>query len=71
MECLIGKLHPYLGPQKVSKNPQTYFVYNTLPKSPKSHFDCLRPLGDKDHEIGSLIIFRILTPNLVHIALNF
>jgi hypothetical protein len=40
--------HPYLTIQKVSKNPQTYYVYNTLPKSAQSHFGCLRPLGIKN-----------------------
>jgi hypothetical protein len=37
--------HPYLTPQKVSKNPHTYCFHNTLPKSAKSHFICLCPLG--------------------------
>jgi hypothetical protein len=43
----LDSYHPYLTPQKVSKNPQTYCVHNTLPKSAKSHFDSLRPLGVK------------------------
>jgi hypothetical protein len=42
---LLESYHPYLTPQKVSKNPQTYCIHNTLSKSAKSHFGCLRPLG--------------------------
>jgi hypothetical protein len=47
----LESYHPYLQPQKVSKNPQTYCVYNTLPKSAKSHFGCLRSLGVKQYNI--------------------
>jgi hypothetical protein len=43
--------HPYLPPQKVSKNPQTYCIHNTLPKNVKSHFNCLH-----------LLEVKILTP---------
>jgi hypothetical protein len=41
----LESYNPYLQPQKVSKNPQVYCVHNTLPKSAKSHFGCLRPVG--------------------------
>jgi hypothetical protein len=41
----LESYHPYLAPQKVSKNPQTYCVHNTLLKSAKSRFGYLCPLG--------------------------
>jgi hypothetical protein len=41
----LESYHLYLEPQKNSKNPQTYYVHNTLPKSAKSHFGCLCLLG--------------------------
>jgi hypothetical protein len=41
----LESYYPYLTPQKVSKNPQTYCVHNTLPTSARSHFGCLSPLG--------------------------
>jgi hypothetical protein len=42
----LESYHPYLTPQKVSKNPQTYCVHNTLPNVQKP-FLLLRPLGVK------------------------
>jgi hypothetical protein len=30
--------HPYLLPQKVSKNPKNYCIHNSLPKDAKIHF---------------------------------
>jgi hypothetical protein len=39
----LESYHPYLQPQKVSKNPQTYCVHNTLPKVQKIHFGCFGP----------------------------
>jgi hypothetical protein len=51
----LESYHPYLQPQKVSKYPQTYCVHNILPKSAKSHFGCLRPLGVKVKESILLI----------------
>jgi hypothetical protein len=44
---LLESYHPYLTPQKVTKNPQTYCAHNTLSKSAKSYFGCLRLLGVK------------------------
>jgi hypothetical protein len=43
----LESYHPYLTPQKVSKNPQTYYVHNTLSKSANSCFGYLRLLGVK------------------------
>jgi hypothetical protein len=43
----LESYYPYLQPQKVSENPQTYCVHNTLLKSAKSHFGCVCPLGVK------------------------
>jgi hypothetical protein len=46
----LESYHPYLTPQqKVSKNPQTYCVHNTLSRSAKSRFNCLRLLGINLH----------------------
>jgi hypothetical protein len=41
----LESYHPYLPPQKVSKNPKIECIYNGLPKNAKSHFGCLGPLG--------------------------
>jgi hypothetical protein len=41
----LESYHPYLQPQKVLKNPQTYCIHITLPKNTKSHFGCLSPIG--------------------------
>jgi hypothetical protein len=43
----LESYHPYLTPQKVSKNPQIYCVHSTLHKKTKSNFGCLRLLGVK------------------------
>jgi hypothetical protein len=51
----VESYHPYLTPQKVSKNPQAFCVYNTLSKGP---FGCLRPLG-----INGMKIFLMLYKN--------
>jgi hypothetical protein len=48
----LESYYPYLQPQKVSKTPQTYSVHNTLPKSAKSHFGYLCPLGIKQYKIS-------------------
>jgi hypothetical protein len=40
----LESYHPYLPPQKVSKNLQTHCIHSTLPKNAKSHFGCLLPL---------------------------
>jgi hypothetical protein len=40
---LLERYYPYLPFQKVSKNPQTYCIHNTLPKNAKSHFGYLCP----------------------------
>jgi hypothetical protein len=34
----LESYNPYLQPQKVSKNPQKIYTYNSLPKPAKSHF---------------------------------
>jgi hypothetical protein len=41
----LESYHAYVQPQKVSKNPQTYCVHNTLSKRAKSHFGYLCRLG--------------------------
>jgi hypothetical protein len=33
----LESYHPYLQPQKVSKNPKIYCIYKSLPKVPKFH----------------------------------
>jgi hypothetical protein len=63
----LESYHPYLQPQKVSKNPQTYCVHNTLPKSTKSHFGYFRPLKVNGQMLPFQVIFhrlilRILPP---------
>jgi hypothetical protein len=44
---MLESYHSYLPPQKVSKNPQTYCICNTLSKSAKNHFGYLHPLRVK------------------------
>jgi hypothetical protein len=34
----LESYHPYLLPQKVSKNPKIYCIYSSLPKPAKNHF---------------------------------
>jgi hypothetical protein len=41
----LESYHPYLQPQKVSKNPKFYCIHKYLPKNSKSRFDFLGPLG--------------------------
>jgi hypothetical protein len=43
----LESYHPYLQPQKVSKNPKIYYIYNSLPKNAKTYFGSLGPLGVK------------------------
>jgi hypothetical protein len=49
--------HPYLPPQKVSKNPQTYCIHSTLSKTEKTILVAFVFLGinyatNKIHAIG-------------------
>jgi hypothetical protein len=60
---LLESYHPYLTPQKVSKNLLTYCVHSTLPKSAKSQFNCLRHLGINFHEIWSEELHYEKQPN--------
>jgi hypothetical protein len=42
----LESYHPYVHPQKVSKNPQKYCVHSSLPKNAtKNRFGSLGPLG--------------------------
>jgi hypothetical protein len=34
----LESYHPYLWPQKVSKNPKIYCIHSSLPKESKTHF---------------------------------
>jgi hypothetical protein len=43
----LESYHPYLQPQKVSKNPKNYCIYSSLPKNAKSCFGFLGTLGFK------------------------
>jgi hypothetical protein len=43
----LENYHPYSLLQKVSKNPQIYYIHNSLSKNSKNHFDFLRTLGIK------------------------
>jgi hypothetical protein len=43
----LESYHPYLKPQKVSKNPKIYCIRTSLSKNAKSHFGSLGPLGVK------------------------
>jgi hypothetical protein len=47
--ALIGKLLSIPIASKVSKAPTTSCTYSSLPKSAKSHFGCLKPLGVKNN----------------------
>jgi hypothetical protein len=67
----LESYHPYLQPPKVSKNPQTYCVHNTLSKVQKTHFGWLGPLGVKRDNtkgldvMGGHIIQILQSTNLV------
>jgi hypothetical protein len=43
----LESYHPYLQPQKVSKIPKIECILSGLPKTAKSHFGHLGPLGVK------------------------
>jgi hypothetical protein len=43
----LESYHPYLQAKKVSKIPKIEYIHNGLPKTAKSHFGCLGPLGVK------------------------
>jgi hypothetical protein len=47
--------HPYLLPQKVSKNPKTYCIHSSLPKNARSRSDF--------HRILHLIAYPLVAPN--------
>jgi hypothetical protein len=41
----LESYHPYLLPQKVSKNPKIYCIHSSLPKDAKTHFGYQCSLG--------------------------
>jgi hypothetical protein len=41
----LKSYHPYLQPQKVTKNPKIYCIHSSLPKNAKSCSSFLGPLG--------------------------
>jgi hypothetical protein len=43
----LENYHPYLQPQKVSKNLQIYCIHSSLPKNAKNRFGSLGPLEVK------------------------
>jgi hypothetical protein len=43
----LESYHPYLLPQKNSKNPQIYYIHSNLTKKAKSHFGFPNSLGVK------------------------
>jgi hypothetical protein len=43
----LESYHPYLQPQKVSRNPKIYCIHSSLPKNTKSHCGSLGPLEVK------------------------
>jgi hypothetical protein len=47
--CSLESYHPYLQPQKVSKIPKIECIHSGLPKTAKSHFGRLGPLGVNTH----------------------
>jgi hypothetical protein len=69
----LKSYHPYLEPQKVSKNPKIYCIHSNLSKNAKSHFGSLDPLGVKryfvfvfGHQIKKLWNFGKKHTNLVN-----
>jgi hypothetical protein len=52
---LLESYHPYLLPQKVSKNPKIYCIHSSLPKNANSHFGFLRILVVNEIEVSFIL----------------
>jgi hypothetical protein len=56
----LESYHPYLQPQKLSKNPKIYCIHSSLPKDAKSHFGSLGPLGVNIFQNHSLLFHNLM-----------